>query len=48
MEETFHVTFSEDDEAISQTSTEEPPEFTTADDPPTDHEPDHAESTDIL
>ncbi|GKD99034.1 hypothetical protein Tco_1382931 [Tanacetum coccineum] len=106
MEETVHVTFSEDDEAISQTSTEgdainfnenrsfpddefieprtkdtqcsinieyfpyvsayenitsailptlqnsvtseEPPEFTIADDLPAIHEPDHAESAEIL
>nr|GEV05098.1 retrovirus-related Pol polyprotein from transposon TNT 1-94 [Tanacetum cinerariifolium] len=106
MKETVHVTFSEDDEAISQTSTEgdainfnenksflndefikpkikdtqysvnieyfpyvfaykdttstvlptlqnsvtskEPPEVTIADDPPADHEQDHAESDEIL
>ncbi|GJX94791.1 retrovirus-related pol polyprotein from transposon TNT 1-94 [Tanacetum coccineum] len=70
MEETVHVTFSKDDEVISQTSTEgdvinfneivvlltlqnfitseEPPEFTAADDLTAIHEPDHAESTDIL
>ncbi|GKB56150.1 retrovirus-related pol polyprotein from transposon TNT 1-94 [Tanacetum coccineum] len=82
MEETVHVTFSEDDEAISQTSTEgdainfnenrsfpddefieprtkdtqcsnsvtseEPFEFTIADDLAAIHEPDHAESADIL
>ncbi|GJR50626.1 retrovirus-related pol polyprotein from transposon TNT 1-94 [Tanacetum coccineum] len=31
MEETYHVTFSEDNEAISQSSTEEPHKFTSAD-----------------
>ncbi|GKE50424.1 retrovirus-related pol polyprotein from transposon TNT 1-94, partial [Tanacetum coccineum] len=61
IEETVHVTFSEDDEAISQTSTEailptlqnsvtseEPPEFTIADDIIVIHEPDYAELVDIL
>ncbi|GJV42518.1 retrovirus-related pol polyprotein from transposon TNT 1-94 [Tanacetum coccineum] len=60
MEETVHVTFSEDDEAISQTSTEgdainfnensseEPPAFTIANDLLAIYEPDHIESADIL
>ncbi|GKD93268.1 hypothetical protein Tco_1373105 [Tanacetum coccineum] len=82
MKEIVQVTFSENDEAISQTSTEgeainfnenksfpndefieprtkdtqcfnfatseEPPEFTIADDLPAIHEPDHDESADIL
>ncbi|GJR41557.1 retrovirus-related pol polyprotein from transposon TNT 1-94 [Tanacetum coccineum] len=48
MEETVHVTFSEDDEAISQTSTEVPPEFTIADDLLAIHKLDYAKSTDIL
>ncbi|GJV32405.1 retrovirus-related pol polyprotein from transposon TNT 1-94 [Tanacetum coccineum] len=61
MEEIVHVSFSEDDEAISQTSTEavlptlqnsvtseEPHEFTIADDLAAIHEPDHVESADIL
>ncbi|GJW64609.1 retrovirus-related pol polyprotein from transposon TNT 1-94 [Tanacetum coccineum] len=56
MEETVHVTFSEDNEAISQTSiegdnsvtSEEPPEVTIADDLLNTHEHDHVESADIL
>ncbi|GJU15068.1 retrovirus-related pol polyprotein from transposon TNT 1-94 [Tanacetum coccineum] len=61
MEETVYVTFSKDNEASSQASTEavlptlqntitseEPLEFTTADDLLAIHEPDHAESADIL
>ncbi|GJV52011.1 hypothetical protein Tco_1447752 [Tanacetum coccineum] len=50
MEEIVHVTFSEDDEAISQTSTEAEDhlaEFTIAEDHLAIHEPDHAESADI-
>nr|GFA68049.1 retrovirus-related Pol polyprotein from transposon TNT 1-94 [Tanacetum cinerariifolium] len=34
--------------ASNSVTFEEPPEFTIADDPPTDHEPDHAESADII
>nr|GEX94311.1 retrovirus-related Pol polyprotein from transposon TNT 1-94 [Tanacetum cinerariifolium] len=44
MEKIVYVTFSKDDDAISQTSTEEPPEFTIAGDISTIREPDHAES----
>ncbi|GKB66861.1 retrovirus-related pol polyprotein from transposon TNT 1-94 [Tanacetum coccineum] len=46
MEETVHVTFSEDDGAISQSSIEDPPVFTEADDHPTLNKPDQTESDD--
>nr|GEU74514.1 hypothetical protein [Tanacetum cinerariifolium] len=48
MEETIHVTFSEDDEAISQSSTEDPPKFTKADNHPALNEPNQIESPDLL
>ncbi|GKB93881.1 retrovirus-related pol polyprotein from transposon TNT 1-94 [Tanacetum coccineum] len=48
MEETYHVTFSEDDEAISQSSTEEPHEFTSADNHLALSELDHLKSANNL
>ncbi|GJU16333.1 hypothetical protein Tco_1144299 [Tanacetum coccineum] len=49
MEETVHVTFSEDDEAISQSSTkEETPEFIDADDHPALNELEQSKSVDNL
>ncbi|GJR68155.1 retrovirus-related pol polyprotein from transposon TNT 1-94 [Tanacetum coccineum] len=56
MEETVHITFNEDDEAISQcskegddsVSTEDPPEFTEADDHPAFNELDQLKLADIL
>ncbi|GKF04482.1 retrovirus-related pol polyprotein from transposon TNT 1-94 [Tanacetum coccineum] len=48
IEETIHVTFSEDDEAISQSSTEHPPEFTKANNHPALNEPDQTESADLF
>nr|GEX60700.1 hypothetical protein [Tanacetum cinerariifolium] len=46
MEEIIHVIFSKDDEAISQSITKDPPEFTKADIHPALNEPDQIESTD--
>nr|GEY01312.1 retrovirus-related Pol polyprotein from transposon TNT 1-94 [Tanacetum cinerariifolium] len=48
MEETVHVTFSEDDEAISQSSTEDPPVFTETDDRLALNEPNQTELVDHL
>nr|GEV01270.1 retrovirus-related Pol polyprotein from transposon TNT 1-94 [Tanacetum cinerariifolium] len=46
MKETYHVTFSKDDEDF--VSPEEPPEFTTADDHPIVNEPDSPDSANIF
>ncbi|GJV93194.1 retrovirus-related pol polyprotein from transposon TNT 1-94 [Tanacetum coccineum] len=48
MEEIVHVTFSEDDEAISQSSTDDPPGFIEADNHPALNKPDQIESADLL
>nr|GEV36261.1 retrovirus-related Pol polyprotein from transposon TNT 1-94 [Tanacetum cinerariifolium] len=48
MEETVHVTFSEDAEAISQSSTKDPVEFTKADNHLALNEPDQTESANLL
>nr|GEV95989.1 hypothetical protein [Tanacetum cinerariifolium] len=48
MEKIVHVTFSKDDEAIYQSSTEDPLEFTEADNHPALSEPDRTESADLL